>query len=81
MKKGLFILIALCAVLLIAGQAAAGISGTSHDLRSFGLVQGTGEICIPCHTPHNARVSDPNLPLWNRDQPNQQVFSRNWLGF
>ena len=75
MKKGLFILIALSAVLLFAGQAAAGISGTSHDLRSFGLVNGTGEICIPCHTPHNARVSNPDLPLWNRDlDSRQQVF-------
>ena len=74
MKKGLFILIALSAVLLTAGQAAAGISGTEHDLRSYGLVNGTGEICIPCHTPHNADVSNPNLPLWNRGPSKSQTF-------
>jgi predicted CXXCH cytochrome family protein len=74
MKKGLFILIALSSVLLIAGQAAAVITGTSHDLRSLGLANGINQICIPCHTPHNADVSNPNLPLWNRDQPNPQGF-------
>ena len=74
MRKSLFILITLSTVILFAGQAAAGISGSAHDLRTLGLVNGTGEICIPCHTPHNADVSNPNLPLWNRDQPNQEIF-------
>jgi predicted CXXCH cytochrome family protein len=74
MKKSLFILIALYAVLLTAGQAAAVITGSLHDLRPD-LTNGLNEICIPCHTPHNADVSNPDLPLWNRDQPGDSIFT------
>lgn len=40
----------------------AGITGSKHDLS--GRDWGTNEICIFCHTPHNAKMV-PNSPLWN----------------
>lgn len=62
-------------VLLIMGgfgsqQALAGISTTKHNLGSTGVVgnnkfDGTGEICVFCHTPHGADTSAA-VPLWNR---------------
>jgi hypothetical protein len=41
---------------------AGTIVGTKHDLSGRGW--GTNEICVFCHTPHNAK--SPQLaPLWN----------------
>jgi predicted CXXCH cytochrome family protein len=50
--------------LFVAGSAfSQTIVGTDHDLSG---VQGTGgEICVVCHTPHNADTSVAEAPLWN----------------
>ncbi|MBI4522577.1 MAG: hypothetical protein HY695_02055 [Deltaproteobacteria bacterium] len=60
-------------VLLVSGRALAqvggGILGTKHNLS----VSGPGpvkagsetEVCVFCHTPHNANPVSP--PLWNRE--------------
>jgi predicted CXXCH cytochrome family protein len=56
----------LPAVLLLLGVcgeiAFAGITGSSHDLSARGW--GTTEICVFCHTPHNAKA-EQLTPLWN----------------
>jgi len=45
-----------------ATSAHANITGSAHDFSGQGW--GTDEICIFCHTPHNAKT--PQLaPLWN----------------
>ena len=61
--KLLFIGIALLAAgaLCVVQAQAQTISGTAHDL-STGY--GTDQICIFCHTPHNASTTN-NTPLWN----------------
>ena len=53
------------ALLLFAGAQSwsAGIAGSKHDFSGSGW--GSGEICIFCHTPHNATKSAANSPLWN----------------
>lgn len=57
---------------LFATSAFAGIAGSKHDLSSGGtnLIKGAGtagqgsdQLCIYCHVPHNASVA---IPLWNR---------------
>lgn len=59
--KLLFTLVLLSgAVFLVNGQ---GITGTAHDFSSSGW--SGGEICIVCHTPHNADASIADAPLWN----------------
>jgi predicted CXXCH cytochrome family protein len=47
--------------LALAGSTvfALTISGSAHDMRTE---LGTDQICLPCHTPHNAA---PAVPLWN----------------
>ena len=68
MKKVLA-LVAVAAIMATAGTALAAksIVGTKHDLSSTGgssFAAGSGtQICIYCHTPHNAVKS---IPLWNR---------------
>jgi predicted CXXCH cytochrome family protein len=56
--------LAAVVVLLLAGCAIAlgGIVGSLHDLSDLNL--GTNEICIFCHTPHNANAAQL-APLWN----------------
>lgn len=53
-------------VVLIAASnySKAVISGSAHDFSSDSW-NSTGEICIVCHTPHNANTSVTNSPLWN----------------
>jgi predicted CXXCH cytochrome family protein len=49
--------------LLTAPTASAGtIVGSNHDLSGKGY--GTTQICIFCHTPHNA-LTTAGAPLWN----------------
>ncbi|GBE29043.1 doubled CXXCH motif [bacterium BMS3Bbin04] len=56
-------------------QAEAGITGTKHDLSQLtggGYWTGSSDqVCIFCHTPHNA--SSTQTPLWNR-QETQETF-------
>src|SRR5438477_4520501 len=60
--------IAVMVVCVMAAPTRAGISGSKHDFGQFGWAQ--NQICLPCHTPHNAIVRDANGvpvggPLWN----------------
>lgn len=53
------------AVILVAGGGVlGGIRQSHHDFSGAGW--SGGEVCIVCHTPHNANTAAPNLPLWNR---------------
>ncbi|MFQ5697003.1 MAG: cytochrome c3 family protein [Myxococcota bacterium] len=60
----------LAATLLPPGNAGAQIVGSKHDLSVSGQgpvkSSGESEVCIFCHTPHNAA---PATPLWNRTLP------------
>lgn len=53
---------------LLAGSAVAAITGTKHDLSTSGggTIKSTDqtEICVFCHTPHDA-IKNDNIPLWN----------------
>lgn len=41
----------------------AGIKNSHHDFS--GASWSNGEICRPCHVPHNAITDEPNSPLWS----------------
>ena len=56
MKRALLI---LGIVALTASAAWGGVIGTSHDLKAN---EPNSQVCIFCHTPHNAT---PAVPLWN----------------
>jgi hypothetical protein len=63
MKK----LLVLCLGVLMASSMFATVVGSAHDLsvNAWAL----GEICIVCHTPHNAMIPQI-VPLWNHDTSN-----------
>jgi len=56
-------------ILVMSVPAYAGIADSKHNLGSTGTgnsFDGTGEICVFCHTPHGGDTAAP-VPLWNRN--------------
>ncbi len=62
--------IALIGILFVTILQAQSIKNTVHNLSVSGpgtiVAESETEICVFCHTPHNAR---PVAPLWNREDP------------
>ena len=60
----------LCAPALLRAQTGQSVVNSPHNLSATGpgTIRATGEqqVCIFCHTPHNAA---PIQPLWNRNLP------------
>ena len=56
-------------VILASGAVAIGtIVGSAHDGTAGGATWGSGEICLPCHVPHNAQKDgDDSYILWNHE--------------
>lgn len=56
-----------------AGDAAAGIATSRHNLGASGVFTRAGnttEICVFCHTPHHSNTTNNIKPLWNRGAQN-----------
>jgi predicted CXXCH cytochrome family protein len=63
LKSGLLTLIALVCIQSIFAQT---IVGSKHDFSTQLWNTSVGQqICIVCHTPHNASTTVTNAPLWN----------------
>lgn len=60
--------LAAAALFILAGPVYAGVSLTKHNLSSGSSndikSSDNPEICIFCHTPHDA-IKNDNIPLWN----------------
>lgn len=65
MKRVLAVMIAVGVMASASVALAATIKNTKHDLSTgnTGLTGGSDQVCIYCHTPHNATEA---IPLWNR---------------
>lgn len=77
MRNLRIILATALAVALMAQISFAGISGSKHDFGQF--LWAKNEICLPCHTPHNAIVRDSTGaivggPLWNHTLSNVSSY-------
>ena len=68
---------------IFAGEASAGIANTKHNLvgatgtdrvNSFSPTEGTGQICVFCHTPHGSDTTAA-VPLWNRVLANANTYT------
>jgi len=45
------------------------ITGSAHDFSGRAWVNSpNSEICIVCHTPHNASITTVGAPLWNHEE-------------
>ena len=58
-------LFAICITLLFGQYSYGQISGSAHDFSTENW-NNTGELCVVCHTPHNAQ-SLQDAPLWNHE--------------
>ncbi len=56
----------LLSMLFIGNIVAQNITGSAHDFSSAAW-NTSGQICIVCHTTHNADVSISDAPLWNHE--------------
>lgn len=50
---------------------SVSIASTPHNLNTSGVSLPGGQICIPCHTPHNALLSGEENVLWNHAETAQ----------
>ncbi len=68
------IAIAGAAFLMISMTTEAEILGSAHDFSALSPQQ---ELCIFCHTPHDADISVVDAPLWNHEvtTKNFQVYN------
>lgn len=62
----------LTALAPLTSYGAPGITGTKHDFKAE-LWNAGGQICIACHTPHNAK-SVQLIPLWNHTATGTTTF-------
>jgi hypothetical protein len=62
--RGRTLLIAGLLTAAYAGQAAAQVASSPHDLSALNGTADNEEICVYCHTPHGAQSAD--APLWNK---------------
>lgn len=62
MRKIIILGVMIFMAALWMGNVQAGIQGSKHDF-SKQTWNTTGEICVVCHTPHNA--GDNIIPLWS----------------
>jgi len=63
MKKLLILMSLILGIAVIS--SAQTIVGSVHDFQAESWVT-EGEICIPCHTPHNSQIIS-DAPLWNHE--------------
>lgn len=61
----LFAALVSIAIVGFATLLQAEITGSDHDFSGSGW--SGGQICLPCHTPHNADITVADAPLWNHD--------------
>ncbi len=65
MKNIAMLTVTLSMLMVSFSLASEGITGTAHDFKSW--TWSDGEICKPCHTPHNAIAADLTGRLWNHE--------------
>lgn len=66
MKKVQLAVILVCALLVTQAVSAQTIVGSKHDFSTQTWNTSVGQqICIVCHTPHNASTIVTDAPLWN----------------
>lgn len=64
--KVLYAVPVLALVALAPTKAGATIVGSPHDFSTIAGFGSNGQVCVFCHTPHNAvAAADQIAPLWN----------------
>jgi hypothetical protein len=64
----------LSVVILTPSTASATIVGSKHDMSTFAPAT-TDQICVYCHTPHNASTTITDAPLWNHAESTVTTYT------
>jgi len=64
MKRWIIAGLAIGLGMVVVSTLQAAITGSAHDF-STASWNFSGEICQPCHTPHDASLEVTGAPLWN----------------
>ncbi|MCJ7579981.1 MAG: cytochrome c3 family protein [Candidatus Aminicenantes bacterium] len=77
-KKKIILFILGCFLFLSPNSGFAQIAGSAHDFSGTGWAG--GEICLPCHAPHNTSAT-PDAPLWNHEETTATftLYSSPWM--
>ena len=59
-------------LLLASAPTISGVAGSVHDLSAEDF--SGGEICVVCHTPHNALIVEDG-PLWNHELTSTESYT------
>ncbi len=73
---GVLVLIGVAASQIVPGDSSSypsvSIVNTPHNLNNYpGISIPGNQVCLPCHTPHNALVSGDQGVLWNHAETTQ----------
>lgn len=79
MKLFNFNFVSIIVIVMFSASLSAKIQSSHHDFS--GQSWANNEICIVCHTPHNANISVTDAPLWNHQvtTATYQIYSSNTL--
>lgn len=66
MQRSVMLFTVVAFIAAAAPLAAQTLAGSAHDFSAENWNQ-SGELCIVCHTPHNADVAVTDAPLWNHE--------------
>lgn len=76
--KRFFVALAVVTLFTAPAFAATTVVGSRHDLRLVGGGTQTGnglnEVCVSCHTPHQATAANAQDPLWNHTGTSTAAF-------
>ncbi len=76
-KRAVLLSMILVVSLMVSGAIAVNsIVGSDHDMRTFLTDEGTSQVCVFCHTPHQSSSANAQDPLWNK-----QLSSVNSYGY
>ncbi len=73
MKRRIVVTV-MCLAVLVSIPVLGAITGSAHDFQSK-TWNSTNEICIVCHTPHNAKTGVAGAPLWNHEETATVTFT------
>jgi predicted CXXCH cytochrome family protein len=74
MKRAFVGILSLGLLAVFAVGVSGQIENSAHDLSNRGW-NSEGEICIVCHTPHDAMSAVPSAPLWNHEVSATATYS------
>ncbi len=73
-KRAVLLSMILVVSLMVSGAIAGSIVNSKHDMRTYITDEGTSQVCVFCHTPHQNASANAQDPLWNKQLSNVNSY-------